>query len=280
MFCFDRLPGKAGKRNLMPLYNKVYDVIRKYDKETIVFYEPVTWGVTLNGLATGTGFNSTPGNDPERTSLAWHYYCWLLQFSPNPLKNDTYPLFDRTVCDKILIEASFKAVRIDKNVLNGASFLTEFGVCAFGMHNSTLVLDECNYVLNAADNYFESWTYWDSNFYDANDHRIPELVNSFSRVYPVATSGTPVDLYYNATTKLFVYSYDLNVGINEPTLIFVPEHAYPRSFQVSTTDGLLWSFNQTSRLLAVYVDTDHTVSNKQVKVMVMPIVDMSKTLFN
>lgn len=38
------LPGEAGKYNLMPLYDRVYSKIRQIDTETIVMYEPVTWG--------------------------------------------------------------------------------------------------------------------------------------------------------------------------------------------------------------------------------------------
>ena len=38
------LPGIAGQKNLMKLYDRTYETIRKYDQKTLVFYEPVTWG--------------------------------------------------------------------------------------------------------------------------------------------------------------------------------------------------------------------------------------------
>ena len=38
------LPGLAGSLNLAPLYEKAATEIRKVDTETIIFYEPVTWG--------------------------------------------------------------------------------------------------------------------------------------------------------------------------------------------------------------------------------------------
>ena len=38
------LPGQAGSLNLAPLYEKTAAEIRKVDTETLIFYEPVTWG--------------------------------------------------------------------------------------------------------------------------------------------------------------------------------------------------------------------------------------------
>lgn len=38
------LPGIAGSKNLLKLYDRTYETIRKYDKNTLIFYEPVTWG--------------------------------------------------------------------------------------------------------------------------------------------------------------------------------------------------------------------------------------------
>jgi len=72
------LPSVAGNLNLLPLYDRAYETIRKYDSDTLVFYEPVTWGVLSDGKFFGTGFNRPPGNDLKKTVFSWHYYCWLL----------------------------------------------------------------------------------------------------------------------------------------------------------------------------------------------------------
>jgi endoglycosylceramidase len=74
------LPGNAGKYNLLPFYDNVYKTIRKYDNETLVMYEPVIYGNILNGKLVGTGFDRPPGNDSQRTILAWHYYCKYVFF--------------------------------------------------------------------------------------------------------------------------------------------------------------------------------------------------------
>jgi endoglycosylceramidase len=155
------LPGFAGKFNLMKLYDRTYETIRRYDADTLVFYEPVTWGVLFNMNILGTGFTRPPCNDYKKTVLSWHYYCWMLEFKENPLVNDTYPLFIRIMCDKVQLKASFEAIKLDHMILGSPTFLTEFGVCAFGLNNSQgLNTEECEHVLDAAERYLQSWTYW------------------------------------------------------------------------------------------------------------------------
>lgn len=38
------LPGVAGATNLQPFYEKLSMAIRSVDNDTLIFYEPVTWG--------------------------------------------------------------------------------------------------------------------------------------------------------------------------------------------------------------------------------------------
>jgi endoglycosylceramidase len=38
------LPGIAGATNLQPFYEKIARAIRAVDNDTLIFYEPVTWG--------------------------------------------------------------------------------------------------------------------------------------------------------------------------------------------------------------------------------------------
>ena len=65
------LPGIAGKLNLAPLYEVVSGAIRGVDDETIVFYEPVTWGVVAPGSGiAGSGFDRVPGGDAYQNRSA------------------------------------------------------------------------------------------------------------------------------------------------------------------------------------------------------------------
>ncbi len=50
------LPGVAGRRNLQQVYDAVAPAIRAQDPDHLVFYEPVTWGMVLNGNVLGSGF--------------------------------------------------------------------------------------------------------------------------------------------------------------------------------------------------------------------------------
>lgn len=241
----------------MPLYDRTYSQIRNYDNNTIVFYEPVTWGVMSNKDVLGTGFTKAPGNDNSRTALSWHYYCWLLDVFTKPIVNDTYPEFARKFCDEWQLKDYFKTVEEDLNRIGGgASFLTEFGTCVFRDPTSGKInTDECKYVLDASDKHFQSWAYWDSDFYLDNFEVNFDLVNIFSRVYPIVTNGLPVTLFYNSTTKYFEYVYQMNVvSLRQASLtteIFVPENLYKTGFDVSVSTHLEWVFDEDSSRILV-----------------------------
>lgn len=238
----------------------------RYDNHTLVFYEPVTWGVLLNLNYFGTGFTRPPGNDPHRTALSWHYYCWLLQFTNNPLRNGTYPSFDRIFCDSIQLKACFDSVRFDALTLGGGpTFLTEFGVCAFAIdpddRRSPLNTEECQHILDATDRYIQSWTYWDANFYNNETLEIiPEIVDIFSRVYPVAVNGIPTSVFFNTTSREFLFKFKMDVKsvtrAKIPTEIAIPPQIYyPYGFEVHLSSTLNWSFDAVSnRLLIVLID--------------------------
>jgi endoglycosylceramidase len=257
------IPGIAGRDNLLPMYDNLSKAIRKYDNDTLIFYEPVTWGILLNGNLAGTGFDRAPSNDPNRTVLSWHYYCWLLQFNSNPLKNNSYPLIDRIICDDIQREIAFKSVKNDQKMIGGGSFLTEFGVCAFPTDNRTLITTECEYVLDTSDQYFTSWTYWDSNFYDY------PIINVFSRVYPQSTAGIPIRLFYNSNSKVFIYEYIHDSTIKEPTEIYVPNFLYSNGYEVSVSNHLNYKIDKDNNLLLVTPDNDW-IKKLEVKVMILP----------
>ncbi|CAF1253924.1 unnamed protein product [Rotaria sp. Silwood1] len=151
------LPGIAGSTNLQPLYDKLAKAIRSVDKKTLIFYEPVTWGVRLNGKYVGTGFTHVPGGDSyrDRSVLSYHYYCIVLSLDPVP-GNGTIPIFERVLCDDIEGPAVFESVRVDLLRLGGSAFLTEFGGC----DDSPTCDEQLRWALGAADEFYQSWAYW------------------------------------------------------------------------------------------------------------------------
>jgi endoglycosylceramidase len=257
------LPGVAGKTNLLPLYDRVHAKIREVDKDTIIMYEPVTWGIMSNEEAWGTGFDHAPGNDIAGTSLAWHYYCWIINVDPDPLRNDSLPQFIRGICDDWQLPLYFETVRNDLNRIGGGtSFITEFGSCNFNDPvTGQLNLDECDSIMSAADKNFVPWTYWASDFYSKNFRLLDEYLFVFGRVYPTATNGIPISLAYNSTTRVFAYSFEMNVSSKKQaslnTEIFLPYYLYYRSdFKVTLSSNLKWTFDfDTTKVLIALNDS-------------------------
>ncbi len=262
------LPSRAGKFNLMPMYDNAYNVIRKVDNQTIVFYEPVTWGVQLNDKLLGTGFERAPANASQSTALSWHYYCWLYDIGSN--KNTD---LKRKACGSGQRVSSFDSINKFKRDIGTASFLTEFGSCIFRHSDGTQDFRECESVLEFTDKYMESWTYWNSDFYREDGQPNMGLLDTMSRVYALSTAGHPISFSYNTTSKLFAYSYWHDLKIQKPTEIFMPDHAYqPNGFQVKVSKHLTWSFDVENRLLLVtctkpfttrrYIQSEITISQK------------------
>jgi endoglycosylceramidase len=249
------LPGKAGEKNLLPLYDNIYNVIRKFDQQTIVFYEPVTWGIEMNNKVLGTGFHRAPGNASQSTALSWHYYCWLYDIGSN--KNG-FRDFKRELCSSGQRVRSFESISNYKREIGTASFLTEFGTCIVNNENGIQDYQECENVLEYTDKYMESWTYWNANFYrDIDGQPNMGLLNTMSRVYPMSTSGMPISMSYDTITKFFFYNYWHDLKIEQPTEVFIPDHAYESNlFQVSASAHLKWSFDMNNRLLLITATRD------------------------
>lgn len=254
----------AGSKNLLPLYDKAYETIRKYDSKTLIFYEPVIWGILFDTKNFGAGFDRAPGNDIRSTVLSWHHYCWILGTAGNPIKNGTYPEFYRVLCDVFQLTESFEAIRNDMlDIGGGASFLSEFGECSFkdpeGIDPNYLDTTECKNVMDMSDRYFTSWTYWDSDFYnDVGSVKVinDKLVNAFSRVYPKVTNGIPDNFNFNITTKEFLYKFNLNSNVDLATEIFIPSHVYPSGFEVLLSPHLKWSYDRTTNLLIIQLNDE------------------------
>lgn len=242
--------------NLQPLYDKVYDVIRANDNDTIVFYEPPAWGLNTNNLLfqskEGTGFTRPPRNDTKRTALSWHYYCWFYLLNVQNGFHGLLGLLGPLVCNSATRNLIFKSVIDEEQKLKTPSFLTEFGGCAKYRKDGSLFADECKAVLDAADNFLYPWMYWDSQFYLPNDQVNQPLVEVFSRIYPVSTSGIPRSFNFDSTTRIFNFTYTYDPLITQPTEIFIPDHIYPKGiFTVMVSNHLKYSFDKANRLLIV-----------------------------
>ncbi|KAF6016414.1 hypothetical protein EB796_025298 [Bugula neritina] len=229
------LPGHTGSTVLQPLYEKISSFIRSVDEETIIFYEPVTWGMIIHGDTLGTGFSHVPGGDKykDRSVLSFHYYCWFAGFDDkNP-----FPTWLRDLCDKLFFPQVLSTVSKDIKDTGGGMFLTEFGLCqATAPHDST-EYQECLSVLNLSDGSLLSWTYWDSAFYYSNGTAILDNVKLFGRTYAMAVAGQAQKVAFNSKTSALSFCYTPDPQTTAPTVIYANPVHYPQGFAVNVTSA-------------------------------------------
>eukprot|EP00756_Hemistasia_phaeocysticola_P023153 Hpha_TRINITY_DN15873_c1_g6::TRINITY_DN15873_c1_g6_i1::g.189793::m.189793/K05991/E3.2.1.123; endoglycosylceramidase len=215
------LPGEAGKKNLQPLYEAVQEKIRLHDKDHVIFYEPVTWGMIFKGGVAGSGFTQVPGGAAykNRSAFSFHYYC--NSFGGN-----------RVLCDNVLGPQVIHAVQEEIKVLGGASMMTEWGGCDGDN------LDECVVVTDIADANLVSWTEYDGFGQTGNFPR-DVYIARLSRTYAQAIAGEPSKMFYDNSTQRFELCFDLDASIQAPTEIFVPARHYPAGVVVNATANLV-----------------------------------------
>ena len=258
------LPGNAGRHNLLPLYDILVNVINEYDQSSLIFYEPVTFAVYVNTNVTGTGFDHVPGGPAftNRSVLAYHHYCWLL----NPDDSSKhYPVLERLVCDDILARSVFTNIKDKVEEIGGSSFLTEFGLCTPDEDPDSQGSVECRLIMELADEHFQSWTFWDSSFFDDVGHIQDMVVRYFSRAYPRAVAGKPITMHFNVIDSSFSFQYIIDRAYLGHTDILLPEIHYPGMIDVNidSTEAAEWKFDKITRIISIcieYQDFDIHVS--------------------
>eukprot|EP01064_Diplonema_japonicum_P009215 TRINITY_DN1668_c1_g1_i1.p1 TRINITY_DN1668_c1_g1~~TRINITY_DN1668_c1_g1_i1.p1 ORF type:complete len:489 (+),score=125.01 TRINITY_DN1668_c1_g1_i1:50-1516(+) len=235
-------PEQAGKHNLLPSYDKLVESIRTVDNNTIVFFEPVTWGMVLPGnniTLVGNGFDHIPGGpqNADKSVFSWHYYCWMLN-SDYSNSSAPYKPALKVECDDALGPLIFSTVIKDVEKLGVASFLTEFGALTPNANEpDSEGTQEIESVLREADRSLQSWTFWDiAGLIDGSMNLRYEKVVPFIRPFAQATAGIPESMDYNNNTKSFSFVYTAKSSIPAPTEIVVPDEVYPSlGFDVKVT---------------------------------------------
>ena len=117
---------------------------------------------------------------------------------------------------------------------------------------------ECNFVMEEAEKYFVSWTYWNT----ANPLLSPIFQNGivdkqsavfFARPYPIATAGIPIKLSFDIWKGEFKYEFHARteenpaIAKNYPTEIFVPKLQYPRKeYIVEVSKDISWRISPSN----------------------------------
>lgn len=230
------LPGNAGRKNLMPFYDIISKAIREIDGDRVILYEPVTWGMILNGQVSGSGFDHVPGGDnfKDKSVFSFHYYCWW--YSSDDMARKT--------CDQIFGPKVFEQAARDVKTTGGAAMLTEWGQgCNFDADLPTDINSECNQIMDLADKHFMSWTDWYFGEHLNGRFEISDnAMQIFSRTYARSIAGIPQQMFYNVTDKSFKLCFqpgmDGSISSMESEL-FVPfEVQYPQGIHLDLTTNL------------------------------------------
>jgi len=246
------LPGVAGSRNLMPAYDAVAGAIREVDEETIVMFEPLTWGMIFpdSGPArkiAGAGFDAVPGGAEfkNRSAFAFHYYCWFATgISEQKGSTGPYKPLQKAECDRAFGPLVFDSVEDTIDQIGGASILTEFGAMVPNATNRTeLGTEEMEWVLNEADKRFQSWTYWDMiSLFSYNVSTQAHMgkmdgVKTFVRPYAQAIAGEPQSTAFDYASDMFSFTFApvLELGASE---VIVPQLRYPTGFVYDCSENL------------------------------------------
>jgi len=249
------LPGVAGKQNLLPAYDAVAEAIRQSDDETIIMFEPLTWGMIFPTKAgelpkiAASGFDHCPGGNAyaNRSAFAYHYYCWFAQgISEQKSSSGPYAPLQKLECDRLFGPLVFESVDQTVATLGSASIMTEFGGMAPNSSNpSSLGFEEVEWVLNEADRRFQSWTFWDIGALygpapTPGGARVPrlELLQSFVRPYARAIAGTPTTTSFDYATNRYTLAFEPS-NTSAPTEIVLPALRYPHGTTVTTSPDTL-----------------------------------------
>eukprot|EP01130_Rhizamoeba_saxonica_P014577 TRINITY_DN6383_c0_g1_i1.p1 TRINITY_DN6383_c0_g1~~TRINITY_DN6383_c0_g1_i1.p1 ORF type:complete len:292 (-),score=53.49 TRINITY_DN6383_c0_g1_i1:33-908(-) len=231
------LPGIAGNKNLQPLYHYLQEGIRKFDQDTLVFYEPVVWGMLFDQKIAGSGFSQVPGGAEykNRSVFSYHYYC------------DSFG-GDQQICNNLILPDIMLAVDGDLRTLGGSSFMTEFG----GPDCQNAV-EPCVRVMEIADKHLQSWSLWKG----INQILQPNFKNILSRTYATATAGRPISMKFDQITKEFNYCFIIDEAVNQnaPTEIFVQfEQNYSEGASIKVTSNISYKIVKNRNTISIISD--------------------------
>ncbi|CAF2073205.1 unnamed protein product [Rotaria magnacalcarata] len=229
---------------LAPMYKKLHEVIRTVDDKHLIFFEPCVFDLLH------TGFTEGPGGKEynNRQVFSYHNYCLDVTKQGDPKSDLVCDLFDN-----ILIYLRVQEARKKKF---GGMMITEFG----GNSNSTEGIEELNRVTAIADDFLQSWTYWQfkkyadlttsvrpattESFYTDDGELELNKVQALSRSYAQAIAGLPITMSFSPTTNLFELQFIINTDIQQPTVIYLNEDLnYPHGVSIilNPKNSLTWT---------------------------------------
>jgi len=137
------------------------------------------------------------------------------------------------------------------------------------LHHFTL----WNYTADNTNARGDLWNDEDLSIFSRDQQDDPEDINSGGRAleavlrpYPIATSGTPLNLSFDYESKQFNYHFHNDPGINSPTVIFVPNFQYPGGYSVEISAGK-YKINRNEQRLEIH----SPIVNVEIRITMKPI---------
>jgi endoglycosylceramidase len=243
------IPGVAEKKLLEPFYNVVNEGIREVDRDSLIFFEGVTFDDFIS-----SGFTAAPGGSEfgNQSVLSYHYY-----YVPN---------FSRDV--------QFSTRIRDAKRMGCGAMLTEFN----------LTVDEIS-TMELADSYRQSWIGWafksfanitgdSSSIYLPSGDLNQDMIQALTRTYPQAIAGELHSFKFDAQTTDFEMKLTPKLSCNLPSEIFAAFDIHYRScvyVSVEPRGALNFEISRNENLIRLY-------KNKQTKEGIVITVKLSSQL--
>jgi endoglycosylceramidase len=261
--------------NLQPFYDKLAQAVRVYDKDIILLFEPLV----TNGevLARHAGFNHPSGNN-RNAVLSFHTYCDLspvyaydCELAGQAYAQDCADIIYDVQNGKLdycwlLYQQDFEVRRMDSQALGVPMMVTEYG-----SYTNDLIFDNDTilFVNDLCYQYGVSCVIWDIH---AMFER-PEYISAVSRVYASAVAGTNILQSYNATTRVYNLSFNIDTKIFLPTEIFVPtviHYSEGYSVFINPSQSVSWQ-RQQPNLVKIF-SKPTTKNGQKITVTITPLV--------
>jgi endoglycosylceramidase len=219
---------------LQPMQEYAMQGIRQVDANNVVWFEPHV--IFNDGAQTNLGVLN-PIRD-SNIGLSWHTYCTVAGFV------HSYGFSDIPGCNEQLqLVANHADQAVDR--MGATTLITEFG--------ASDDLADIGDVTATADAHLTGWMYWHYKEWadpttesqtsggqglftdDADLTTVKQAkLQILERTYPMATSGKPLELYFDPTNGAFLYRYAPKAA-GGPTEIHIStfDYGYPSALQVT-----------------------------------------------
>lgn len=101
-----------------------------------------------------------------------------------------------------------------------------------------------NYTSDNTNERGDSWNDEDLSIFSRDQQHEPQNLHSGGRAlealvrpYPLATAGEPLQISFDIKTREFVFQFQHDLTVTEPTIIFLPGFQYPNGCEITLSDG-------------------------------------------